>query len=132
MSEIVRVKDHKELYTRWRHLNGFDFGEDDLLLSVAIGAVQRGLVLVVVTGGKSSAICIATVDEGGVVRLHTLPQCSGESQGKQCLDWVKAWAKEEGHKEIRVATENLSGASFRYFEKTLNMRRRYVVFSVTV
>jgi GNAT superfamily N-acetyltransferase len=131
MTEYIAITtNHKEFFDRWRHLYDLKDDANEALLLIAMQALARGVVVFVVTGGKTVAACVATGDKMGVIRLHTLPKSCGEDYGKKCLAVVKEWADKKGYHEIRVATENWSGASFRYFEKTLGMRRRFAEFSL--
>lgn len=107
-------------------------GSQEQLLRNLLSSVTDGMLVAVYSVGVLTAFCAATLNHTqDTLNILSLPT-DGDRLGVCVLEFIKDWARFNNIKNIQIASEKLSGASFRYFEQTLGFRRAMMIFSIKV
>jgi len=99
------------------------------LLQVIFTCFNHGVVYIVRNDHGLCGVCCVDATNDCLV-LKSIPNDKGTGVAKACMEAIRQWGKARGFESLTVSTERLNGSSFRYFEKSLGFRRKYVTFTL--
>jgi hypothetical protein len=137
MYTVSQIKSLGELGKLWprllkmakaecQHLNTEKF------LQVLLKCFGHGAVFVVRGNAGLLGSCAVESTDNFILVLHNIPNDKGTGMAKACLEAVKKYAEDNAFVRVQATTQNFSGASFRYFKKTLGFRYHAATFSMNV
>ena len=137
MYTVSQIKSLGELGKLWprllkmakaecQHLNTEKF------LQVLLKCFGHGAVFVVRGNAGLLGSCAVESTDNFILVLHNIPNDKGTGMAKACLDAVKEYARVNHLDQVQATTQNFSGASFRYFKKTLGFRYSAATFTLKV
>ena len=134
MIKIKQVEEVEELLKVWRRLWEVTKREaprttPEHFLQLVLTCYTTGAVFLVWESGSLRGLCCLEESLPSTLILRVIPNDKGTGVARECIKHIREWGRNLGYKLLEVSSENLNGSSFRYFEKTLGFRRRYVTFT---
>jgi len=95
-------------------------------LDFVLQALRDGYVSVALLNGKYIGFC-CVIKQGKIGVLGALPS-NKYNAARLALKDVDKWCTEQGITQLVVSVDKFNGSTFRYFEKTLGLKKMYLTF----
>ena len=137
MIKVTKVVDVNEIIKCWPRLYSLALKEvpttnADQLLQLYLTCFQNGAVFLVRNDSGLCGVCCVEHQPNYTLALRCVPNDRGTGIAKACIAAAKDWGRKTEHDTLIVSTERLSGSSFKYFEKSLGFRRKFVTFTLPI
>ena len=137
MIKVIQITDLNDLLKYWPKLLALVKKESpqvvaEHFLQLLLTCYDNGAVFVVRNFGQFCGMCCVQAQPDYTLVLRGIPNDKGTGAAKACIEAVKSWGQEHEYETLEVSSERLNGSAFRYFEKSLGFRRKFVTFVLPI
>ena len=134
MIKVTQIEKVGEFIKYWQRLAAVMLKESPLsgkeqLLEILCVCYHLGALFAVRNDSGLCGVCaVEPNDNFSSLILRCIPNDKGTGVAKACIDAVKEWGHQNNYAQLEVTSDNFNGSSFRYFEKSLGFRRKFITF----